>query len=580
MALAVPPYRLSGTEVRLRAEKAVLESQLALMVADSSGGALIGAMQEEAARLKAREGIHIKTANGLIDSQAQVRRLEADGKEDRAEIRRLNADLAYSYSINRAQAQALEDAERRVAEEQAISHALGVRLLEMAEENKRLITQLGRDSGNSSLPPSATPNKKKIYSSREKTDRNPGAQPGHAHHPRRRHAPDHVIELLAPDTCLECGGTITKTGECKTRQLVDIEVTVYATDYISPEHICECCKATYFPGFPEGIDDDVNYSSNVRAIPVFLTSCCNVSIDNVRRFLYEATSHKLDVSKGFVHNSLARFSEMAKPAIEGIGSSMAKSQVMHSDATFIRSDGREAYIYVYLDQDGVVFQASDTKGRRPLEESILKGYQGIIVHDHDISYYHYGAGHGQCAAHILRYLKGICENEPGRLWAEAMHALLVCANKEAIAARKANLVCLPQEVIDGFYERYDKIIALAKEEYERDGPFNPKYKPEGIRLFTRLDKYEDDHLRFLKNLTVPFTNNFAEQALRTSKKKMRQTGGFRSTERGVAYYCDVLTVTQTAAMREMEMLKAIQDIFDGNTDIFKTDIVKVLSGSP
>lgn len=72
----------------------------------------------------------------------------------------------------------------------------------------------------------------------------------------------------------------------------------------------------------------------------------------------------------------------------------------------------------------------------------------------------------------------------------------------------------------------------------------------------------------------------AERALRSTKKKMKQTGGFRSTERGAAYYCDVLSVAQTAAMRDMGILNSIHDIFEGKTDAFKSNDITSGTADP
>ena len=59
---------------------------------------------------------------------------------------------------------------------------------ELEEErgkNQMLTAQLNRDYENSSIPSSKSKNHKKITNSREKTERKPGAQPGHAHHGRK-----------------------------------------------------------------------------------------------------------------------------------------------------------------------------------------------------------------------------------------------------------------------------------------------------------------------------------------------------------------------------------------------------------
>ena len=54
----------------------------------------------------------------------------------------------------------------------------------------------------------------------------------------------------------------------------------------------------------------------------------------------------------------------------------------------------------------------NTKGTKAFVEE----YQGILVHDHDLTFYNYGCAHQECLDHLLRYLKDSMENEPGLTW--------------------------------------------------------------------------------------------------------------------------------------------------------------------
>ncbi len=46
-----------------------------------------------------------------------------------------------------------------------------------------------------------------------------------------------------------------------------------------------------------------------------------------------------------------------------------------------------------------------------IKGTVTEDYQGILVHDHDVTFYNYGADHQECLAHVLRYLKDSIENE-------------------------------------------------------------------------------------------------------------------------------------------------------------------------
>ena len=57
---------------------------------------------------------------------------------------------------------------------------------DLLDRNAKLLSQLNHDYENSSIPSSKSIKNKKISNSREKTDRKPGAQPGHKPHGRKK----------------------------------------------------------------------------------------------------------------------------------------------------------------------------------------------------------------------------------------------------------------------------------------------------------------------------------------------------------------------------------------------------------
>ena len=72
----------------------------------------------------------------------------------------------------------------------------------------------------------------------------------------------------------------------------------------------------------------------------------------------------------------------------------------------------------------------------------------------------------------------------------------------------------------------------------------------------RLSIRKGDVLRFLSDLTVPFTNNVAEQAARMMKLRQKISGGFRSAA-GAANFAVIRSLLATARKQGWKMLDTL-----------------------
>jgi len=87
------------------------------------------------------------------------------------------------------------------------------------------------------------------------------------------------------------------------------------------------------------------------------------------------------------------------------------------------------------------------------------------------------------------------------------------------------------------------------------------YRDKAKKLLNRLTKYKDNHLYFVKDFNVPFSNNTSEQDLRVVKTKTKVSGGFRS-DKGAISYANILTIIKTAKKRGINPFSAIFNIFN------------------
>ena len=539
--------RLEGIVAERDAAIAKLESEL-------------GSERARTARLRGElEESRVKR-KGL---EAQARQLKCDVGNERARTRSAQSNY-----------ERMSEGHGRLLEE---NRSLKARNAELEEELARkdaliehLNARLSRGPENSSLPPSSEPNRKRIPNSRAKSGRKPGGQPRHPGHGRHMPEPD-VEVMLEPEggRCPRCGCGMVATGDVRERSVTDVEVRTRTVAYVSSERRCPCCGKTAWDPFPKGAENEANYGPGIKSSIAYLVGACNVSGDNARGFLKAVTGGEVDVSSGSVPNFMRQFSKMGEADLRAAFDAVATAPVIGSDATFTRSGGRRSYIYVFHGGDAAVFRASDVKGHAGVKGSPLEDApDATVVHDHDTTYYSYGKRHGECGAHILRYLKGVTQNEPGQAWAEDMSSLLKLANGTAKRARAAGLESVDPDVVAKFEAAYKAILGSALEGYMASGATSWKYPPEGIALARRMLKYADNHLLFLRDLSVPFENNGSERLLRKAKGKTKQSGGFRSTPNGEQPYCDFLTIVETAKMRGIQPYEAVHATFAGEGGLF------------
>ena len=86
-------------------------------------------------------------------------------------------------------------------------------------------------------------------------------------------------------------------------------------------------------------------------------------------------------------------------------------------------------------------------------------------------------------------------------------------------------------------------------------------------LLERLQKFEDDALRFMDNKIVPFTNNLAENDLRMTKVQQKISGCFRSME-GAKYFCCIRGYLSTCRKQAIDVSRALKMLFRGELPVF------------
>ena len=424
--------------------------------------------------------------------------------------------------------------------------------------NKKLLAQLNRDYENSSIPSSQSRNRSKIPNNRERSRRKPGAQPGHAHHGRKKQIPTQVVCLPAPKEVAKDPG-FKKTNKTIIKQLISVELIMNVTEYQADVYYNSTTGERIHASFPSGVVDDVNYDGSIKALLFLLNTDCAVSIDKSRRFLSDLTGGKLKISKGMINKLCREFSSKTQAEQKKIFADLLSSPVMNTDCTNARVNGESAYVYVCAtpDEQNVLYFAREKKGHEGVKGTVTEDFQGILVHDHEITFYKYGNAHQECLAHVQRYLKDSMENEPSLTWHRKMRELI----REMVHYRNehADDAHLDPKIVSNFEGKYQEILEKAGEEYIFHEP-SPYYR-DGYNLYRRMQEYKTQHLLFLHDMRVPTTNNTAERCLRDYKRKQTFAMTFRSFE-SIEELCQSKGVLLGVRKNNPNLYTVVKEIFN------------------
>ena len=451
---------------------------------------------------------------------------------------------------------ALSSARKELLKKKKESYAVQTELEEERGRNHKLQAQMDRDFENSSLPSSMKMNRKKISNNREKTGKRPGGQPGHKGHGRRKLTPTQTIEIPAPQEYVE-DPKFRMTSKTITKQLIHIRMQVIVDEYNTPEFRNRETGQRVHAAFPDGVVNDVNYGGSVKAFSFLLNSRYCVSTDKVREFLCELTNGELQISNGMINGLCKTFSEKTAAEQKAIFADLLISPVMNTDLTSARLNGKNVQVVVCATPQRALYFAREHKGHEGVKGTPVEDYQGILVHDHDPTFYNYGTGHQECLAHPLRYLKDSMTNEPNLEWNKQMYTFLreMIHDLNGLGEKKKH----DEQQVKRFEDRYEEILALAEKEYEYEPPTD--YYKEGFNLYKKFDKYMDNHLLCLHDRRVPTSNNLAERLLRVFKRILKQAMTFRSFDR-LGYLCDSLGMIESFRLQSKNLFSNSSAIFD------------------
>lgn len=444
------------------------------------------------------------------------------------------------------------------------------RIQDEKEQIQKLTAQVNQTFENSSRPSSQVPFRDKVPNNREATGKKPGGQPGHEGHCRMSHKINgDSVFLPAPPEITGNPDYYRIEGEHGEvhKQVVRITMAVTVDDYYAYVYRNRKTGARYHVPFPSNVQLEVNYDESVKAFIFLMKNHLNVSEAKISEFLREMTGGEINVSRGMINHMNKEFSQKSEQEQKEIFATLVTSDVMHTDLTTARLDGKLKNIVVCTNGTETLYFYRDKKGDEAFKGTPVEHFNNTLVHDHDKTMYHYGSAHQECNAHHLRYLKGATENEPDLTWHGKMHSLLQEMNR----TRNEQGRILTPEQVEKFKKEYDKLLDLADREYHDNPPSD--YYRKGYNLSKEFREYKESVLLFLERPEVDFTNNEAERCGRQVKRHMVNSGTFRgATGHSAEEYCEAMGVLQTAKTSGENIYQKVQQVYRRTAPAKKKEI--------
>jgi transposase len=466
----------------------------------------------------------------------------------------------------------LAERDVRIAQLEAENTELRRAVDELREQVARLARIVSRNSGNSSMPPSADDLPGRILPQQKQRrggkKRKPGKQPGApGSYLAWSDCPDDRVDHFPAGTC-PCGAAIEdgrELGVAVSHQEIGVPLTTARVIQHDRHEVACCCGRVHRAAAPAGagMPGTVTYSLSVQALCVYLLACHAIPVHRCAELVGALTDTA--PSPGFVHSLLARAAAAVAAANRLIRCLIIAAHVFCADETPIRVGPgprtRKRYLLVACTNLLTYYLLGD-RSLKTFRAFVLPDCDGaVVVHDRYQNYDAFpGLIHQLCCAHLVRDLEDAAQQYPDAHWPvqirEALQGLVHAAN----AARAQGLAAVPDEVAAPLIRAFRHGVILGLGQVRRA---DARKQPPCRDLLECLRDRRDDVLRFVHDLRVPPTSNQAERDLRPAKTQQKISGRLRSEETSRHRYA-IRGYLSTASKHGVSVLTALSDAFAGD----------------
>ena len=424
---------------------------------------------------------------------------------------------------------------------------LQAQVVTLQAEVAQLREQLGRNSQNSSKPPSsdapsAPPRPKPAPSGRKA-----GGQPGHTGHGRKLVPVEQVNRVLdlKPTQCNDCGALLLGEDAQPVRhQVTELpRVEPEVTEYRQHTLTCLACgtrtQAECPPEMPSG-----SFGPRVQATVGYLTGRIGASQRDVEEVMQ--TVFHTDLSLGSIPAQEDQVSAALAEPVQAVQTYVQQQPVQNVDETSWREKTKRAWLWINTTSWVTLFLVIATRGAKGAQQVLGTVVKSIVGSDRWSGYNWLDPQQRQlCWAHLKRDFQALVERGGASEWIG-----------RALLEQVEKMFGLWHRVRDGTLSRADFQTAMQPIQTRvgdllREGAVLACDKTR--RTCENLLKLEVALWTFVRVEGVEPTNNSAERGLRRAVLWRRRSFGTQS-EDGSHFVERVLTAVTTLRQQKRDVL--------------------------
>lgn len=421
---------------------------------------------------------------------------------------------------------------------------------QIEQQQKRinqLEEQVGKNSRNSSKPPSSDPPNVKKPPPKAKGKRKRGGQPGHKGRGRKLKPPEEVTRFVVskPSECNKCGtlllGEDPQPNRHQVCELPPIEPEII--EYQAHALTCLCCghenRAPWPVEMPTG-----SFGPRVQGLIGYLSGRFSVSRRDVQEMM--TSIFQVEISLGAVSAQEAKLSAALEQPVTEAQSYVQQQAQANTDETSWEKNNKRHWLWTATTELATIFLVVATRGADGFKQLMGTDFDGIIGSDRWSAYNWLDASRRQlCWAHLLRDFQAFVDRK-------GESAVI----GQTLLKQAATMFDWWHRARDGTLSRPDFQQAMRPIRQEVEtllevGTFVNHSKT--VKTCANILKIAPALWSFVEHEGIEPTNNAAERVLRRGVLWRKRSFGSQS-DRGLRFTERILTTVTTLRQQQRNVL--------------------------